>query len=69
MNWWGIQGGGVICFSRENVSSLSLLYLFILFFICRSVGQRLRTGKINLFCRVIFSDELDSYCCKNLLVV
>ena len=38
-------------------------YIFIHFvFICRSVGQHdLRPGKINLFCHVIFSDELDSY--------
>ena len=64
MNWWGIQGGwGHLC-SFENISSLPLLYLFIFSFICRSVGQCLRTGKINLFCRVIFSDELDSFCCK-----
>ena len=31
MNWWGIQGDGVICFSLENISSLSLLYIFIHF--------------------------------------
>ena len=28
MNWLGIQGNGVICFSLENISSLSLLYIY-----------------------------------------
>ena len=47
MNWWGNQGVGSFVFLLENIPSLSLLYIHS--FICHSVGQRIRTGKINLF--------------------
>ena len=48
----GFKGVGSSVFLLKTF--LVYIYLFILSFICRSVSQRLRTGKINLFCRVIF---------------
>ena len=49
---------------------LAYYYIFIhLVLFCRSDGQRLSSGKINFFVMCdFFPDELDSYCCKNLLV-